>query len=100
MEDNNEGRTVSYTMEEILAMEDRTDHDRLDAMRDEDIDYTDIPDHGDDDEFWARAVKMPRTKQGIFIRLDADVLEWFKGQGPGYQTRMNAVLRSYMEHHG
>lgn len=73
---------------------------RLDAMGDEDIDYSDIPDHGDDDAFWARAVKMPRTKQGIFIRLDADVLDWFKGQGPGYQTRMNAVLRSYMEHHG
>ncbi len=33
----------------------------------------------------------------ISIRVDADVLEWFKGQGPGYQTRMNAVLRLYMD---
>ena len=37
------------------------------------------------------------TREAISIRLDQDVLEWFRGQGPGYQTRMNAVLRSYME---
>ena len=71
---------------------------RLDAMTDEDIDYSDIPDHGDDPEFWAKAVRMPRNKQGVFIRLDADVLDWFKAQGPGYQTRINAVLRAYVEH--
>ncbi len=98
MEERNEERIVSYTMEEILEMEDKTDHARLDAMGDDDIDYSDIPDHGDDDVFWTRAVKMPEPKQGIFIRLDTDVLEWFKGQGAGYQTRMNAVLRSFMEH--
>mgnify|MGYP006278749729 CR=1 FL=1 len=38
-----------------------------------------------------------RRGEAISIRLDQDVLEWFRGQGPGYQTRMNAVLRSYME---
>lgn len=95
--DNND-RIVSYTLEEILAMPDRTDYARLDAMTDADIDYSDIPDHGDDPEFWAKAVRMPRNKQGVFIRLDADVLDWFKAQGPGYQTRINAVLRAYVEH--
>lgn len=35
-------------------------------------------------------------KDAISLRLDHDVLDWFKGQGPGYQTRMNAVLRAYM----
>jgi uncharacterized protein (DUF4415 family) len=39
---------------------------------------------------------LPR-KAAISLRLDADVLDWFKGQGAGYQTRINAVLRAYME---
>ena len=47
---------------------------------------------------WSRAefVELP-PKKAISVRLDADVLEFFKSQGKGYQTRMNAVLRSYME---
>lgn len=40
---------------------------------------------------------MPKTKQGIFVRLDADVITWLKGKGKGYQTRMNAMLRVLME---
>jgi uncharacterized protein (DUF4415 family) len=36
-------------------------------------------------------------KMAISLRLDEEVLEWFRAQGPGYQTRMNAVLRAYME---
>lgn len=40
---------------------------------------------------------MPKTKQGIFVRLDADVIAWLKGKGKGYQTRMNAMLRVLME---
>ena len=51
-----------------------------------------------DDEFWQSArVIMPIPKQAISIRLDEDVLAFFKHRGPGYQSRMNAVLRSYME---
>lgn len=38
-------------------------------------------------------------KQAVTIRLDADVLEWFKGQGTGYQTRINQLLRQYMQAH-
>lgn len=41
---------------------------------------------------------MQRPKKLLSLRVDADVLEWFRNQGSGYQTRMNAVLRSFMEH--
>ena len=49
------------------------------------------------DDFWEDArVVEPVTKLPISLRVDADVLNWFKNQGPRYQSRMNAVLRSYM----
>ncbi|MBV9757133.1 MAG: BrnA antitoxin family protein [Alphaproteobacteria bacterium] len=42
---------------------------------------------------------VPKPKKLISVRLDADVIDWFKGQGPGYQTRINAVLRVFMREH-
>lgn len=64
-------------------------------MRDTDIDYSDIPELPDD--FAASAEWfMPTTKALLSLRLDADVVEWFKAQGSGYQSRMNAVLKAYM----
>ena len=49
------------------------------------------------DDFWASArVVEPVAKQPISLRVDTDVLDWFKNQGPRYQSRMNAVLRAYM----
>jgi uncharacterized protein (DUF4415 family) len=42
---------------------------------------------------------LPEPKQQISLRVDADVLRWFRRQGPGYQSRMNAVLRSFMRAH-
>lgn len=48
-------------------------------------------------DFWDDAeVFTPPAKEAISMRIDRDILEWFRGQGPRYQTRMNAVLRSYM----
>jgi uncharacterized protein (DUF4415 family) len=48
-------------------------------------------------DFWdSAAVVEPVLKQAISLRVDTDVLEWFRAQGPRYQSRMNAVLRSYM----
>lgn len=44
-----------------------------------------------------RGLKPVPAKAAISLRLDADVLEWFKAQGPGYQTRINAVLRAYKD---
>lgn len=51
-----------------------------------------------DAEWWARArVVQPRSKKLVSLRLDPDVLEWFRSRGKGYQTQINAVLRSYMD---
>jgi uncharacterized protein (DUF4415 family) len=66
---------------------------RLDAMP---VDYSDIPPLGD--EFFAKAkAAWPPAKQQLTIRLDADVLDWLKANGRGYQTRINRILRSAME---
>lgn len=49
------------------------------------------------DDFWDEAeIVTPPPKEAISMRVDIDVLQWFRSQGPRYQTRMNAVLRSYM----
>jgi uncharacterized protein (DUF4415 family) len=42
-------------------------------------------------------MKMPETKKGVYLRVDPEVLTWFQKAGKGYQTRINAVLRSYVE---
>jgi uncharacterized protein (DUF4415 family) len=49
-------------------------------------------------EFWSKArVVMPRGKTSVHLRLDSDVVEWFKANGKGHLTRMNAVLRAYVD---
>ncbi len=74
----------------------RSDLARIDRMRDADIDYSDIPALGD--EFLTKAtLAWPPVKKQLTIRLDADVLEWLKGHGRGYQTRINRILRVVME---
>jgi uncharacterized protein (DUF4415 family) len=65
-------------------------------MKDSEIDYSDIPPLGD--EFFKKAtVAWPPAKQQLTIRLDADVLNWLKANGRGYQTRINRILRAAME---
>ncbi|HEY7031879.1 MAG TPA: BrnA antitoxin family protein [Thermomicrobiales bacterium] len=56
-------------------------------------------DRDDEAEFdWSTVqVGIPGPKRQLTVRFDADVVDWFKAQGAGYQTRMNAVLRSYVE---
>jgi uncharacterized protein (DUF4415 family) len=73
----------------------KTDWARLATMSDEDIDTSDMPELGDD--FFANAQLRIPSKKPVTIRLDADVVDWFKGQGKGYQTKINALLRRYME---
>ena len=90
----------SYTTEEAAEMVakgcDRTDWARVDALTQEEIEASiDVEDEGVPD-FSNVFVGMPPTKQQLTVRFDPDVIAWFKAQGPGYQTRMNAVLRSYM----
>lgn len=73
-----------------------SDLKRLKKMKDEEIDYSDIPEL--DEAFLEKAViVLPKPKASVCIRLDQDVLDWFKSQGKGYQTRINALLRAYME---
>ena len=78
----------------------RTDWKRVDALRDDQIDYSEHPKWTS--EMFARAVvrrglqPAPRKRQ-LTLRIDGDVLEWFRRKGPGYQTRINALLRAYME---
>ncbi|WP_238593895.1 BrnA antitoxin family protein [Endozoicomonas atrinae] len=66
-------------------------------MNDDEIDTSDIPEL--DEEFFNQAELRLPVKKPVTIRLDSDVLEWFKEQGQGYQTRINNLLRKYMETH-
>ncbi len=73
---------------------------KLLEMSDEDIDFSDIPEL--DEEFFKNAKlveRKPRT-EAISIRIDTDVLQWFKqhAKNKGYQTLINDVLRTYVEH--
>jgi len=85
----------------LISKKSGTDFKRLDAMTDANIDLSDIPEVTP--EMFAKGVVRrglkPITKQQLTLRLDSDVIEWFRGQGGGYQTKMNALLRAYMEEH-
>jgi len=73
-----------------------TNLERVRAMPDSSIDYSDIPRLNK--SFWKTAkLVMPESKDRLTIRVDHDVVEWLKKRGRGYQTRINAILRSYME---
>lgn len=70
-------------------------------MRDEDIDFSDIP-RATAEQFAKAIVRRggltgPTPKAQITLRLDADVLKWFRSRGKGYQTRINSLLRAFME---
>lgn len=77
-----------------------TDIERLKTMTDDEIDYSDIP--PTTPEFWAKGVvrhglKPLHKKQQITLRIDQDVIEFLKSEGEGYQTKINQLLRSYMD---
>jgi uncharacterized protein (DUF4415 family) len=79
----------------------KTDWARFDATTDEEVEAS-IANDPDWAEFkdidWSDAVLvMPPKKKAISIRVDEDVLDYFKREGEGYQRRINAVLRSYMQ---
>lgn len=68
----------------------------IEAIKDEDIDCSDIPEL--DDTFWANAeLRLPKPKKGVYLRIDQDILDRLKAEGPGYQTRINAILRAYLD---
>ncbi len=75
-----------------------TDSARIDAMTDEMIDTSDIPPLSDG--FFAKATwRMPRPAVSVTVRVEPDVLEWFKAQGEAYISLMAAALRIYAEAH-
>lgn len=87
---NNERKKPSFS---------RADREYLLNMTDEEIERTSPPELANlPDDFWDNAVLVPPVivKEPISIRVDEDVLEWFRKSGPRYQSRINAVLRSYV----
>jgi uncharacterized protein (DUF4415 family) len=93
-------RIVRYTIEELQDLrdiEDRTDWARLRAEEaaglEPELDEEEIGIEWDWDNV---KLVIPPIKKAVSVRLDQDVIAFFKAQGPGYQTRMNAVLRSFM----
>ena len=87
---------------ESTSSNSQTDWQRLDAMADEAIDLSDCPEVTP--EMFAKAVvrrglPVTKPKAQVTLRLDSDVLDWFKAQGQGYQTRINQLLRAYMDAH-
>lgn len=95
--------TRRYTAEALAEMqrrgEDRSDWAKVAATTEAELEASIAADPDDAHEAdWTRTVVgMPPRKQDIHIRLDADVLSWFKGTGKGYQTRINNVLRAFVE---
>lgn len=80
----------------ILKKQSRTNWVKVDAVQDNGLDYAEIPEQ--DSAFFKNAVlRMPEPKSTVTMRVDKDVLEWFKAQGKGYQTRINVLLRTYMD---
>ncbi len=94
-------RIVRFTEQELDQLrqsgEDRSDFARLDSLTEEELDKSiDIEEEGEID--WSTIqVGLPLLKKQLTVRLDTDVVDWFKAGGPGYQTRINAVLRSYVD---
>lgn len=70
--------------------------EELKELKDEDIDFSDIPDLTEQ-QAKTGVLVHPDNKTQLTLRLDPTVVMWFKSQGPRYQTRMNAVLRAYYE---
>ncbi len=82
----------SYDREEVLR--------KLAAMKDEDIDFSDIPEITDFSKFRPAHELFPDlfrpVKKQVTLRMDADVIAWFKAHSPKYQTAMNAALREFI----
>ena len=94
-------RTVRYTAQEIDEMlqrgESKSHWARVAALTEEELEASiDFEDEGEFD--WSAAtVDLPLPKQQLTLRLDPVIIDYFKSGGPGYQTRINAVLRAYKE---
>lgn len=91
-------RTAKPSRRDDVPQRGRADLGRLRRMTEREIERTSPPELADlPDDFWAEAeVVVAPPKRAISLRVDQDVLDWFREQGPRYQTRINAVLRTYV----
>jgi len=95
-------RIVSYSAKEVSRRigrgESRTDWRRVKAMPQAKVERLADEEEGPLPEGWESTIEIgvPEPKQAVHIRLDQGVLRWFKAHGPGYQTRINAVLRAFV----
>lgn len=89
---------VSYSTEEVGTLQSDADWSKVAATSREAIEQQALEDVGPLPEGWTKTVEIgvPEPRQAVNIRLDADVLRWFKARGPGYQTRIIAVLRAFV----
>jgi uncharacterized protein (DUF4415 family) len=90
---------VRYSADELAAMKSETDWAKVDAMTPEAVERLADEEDGPLPEGWEKTIVLgtPEPKQDVHIRLDPVVLRWFKASGPGYQTRINAVLRAFVQ---
>ena len=80
-----------------LSAKQKRELEKLAAMPDSSIDFSDIPPLTE--KFWKNAIRNPwyrPRKQQVTLRIDADVLAWLRRDGKGYQSRLNSVLRGAM----
>lgn len=94
-----ESNTVKLTLDPAnlpaLTEQQRAELAAVAAMSDERIDYSDAPHLHD--AAWMMAGSIPETKKQVTLRIDGDVIDFFKHAGKRYQTRINAVLRAYVD---
>ena len=89
--------TIEELKEKLARGEDASDYGFVDSLTEEALDAS--IDTGEEGmPTWDMvAIDFPLPKRQLTVRFDGDIIDWFKDQGPGYQTRMNAVLRRYVE---
>jgi uncharacterized protein (DUF4415 family) len=93
------GHIVQFSTEELMTLKSETDWAKADAMPQEEVERLADEEDGPLTPGWEDSIVLgiPEPKQDVHIRLDPAVLRWFKAAGPGYQTRINAVLRAFVQ---
>jgi uncharacterized protein (DUF4415 family) len=92
------GRTVRYSAERLRKMKSKTDWAKVDALPQEEVERLADQEEGPLPEGWEAGISLglPPGKEAVKLRIDRDVLAWFRATGKGYQTRINNVLRAFV----
>ena len=91
--------TMRYSADKLTKLKSETDWAKVDATTAAEVERQAAVDEGPLPQGWEKTVVVgvPEPKQDVHIRLDPVVVRWFKAYGPGYQTRINEVLRSFVQ---